>query len=110
MAQERFIQTTIPLPMAEIRAFCQQWKIIEFALFGSVLREDFNQASDIDVLVVFQKDAHPTLLDLVSMEEALEAIFGRKVDLITRNEIETSPNYIRRKAILDSAQVIYAAG
>lgn len=109
MAQERFIHTAVPLPMAEIRGFCQQWKIAELALFGSILREDFNQTSDIDVLVVFQDDAHPTLLDLVSMEDALEAILGHKIDLMTRKEIETSPNYIRRKAILDSAQVIYAA-
>ncbi len=110
MAQEQFVRTTIPLPMAEIRAFCQQYKVVEFALFGSVLRDDFDQNSDIDVLVVFHENAHPTLLDLVGMEKALETIFGRKVDLITRKEIETSPNYIRRKAILDSAQVIYASG
>lgn len=110
MAEEQVISASIPLPMAEIRAFCDQWMIAEFALFGSVLREDFNEASDIDVLVVFQADAHPTLLDMVSMEESLAAIFGRKVDLMTRKEIETSPNYIRRKAILESARVIYAAG
>ncbi len=65
--------------------------------------------SDIDVLVVFKDDARPTLFDLVSMEESLQEIFGRKVDLVTRKEIESSPNYIRRKAILDTAQVIYAA-
>ena len=110
MTQERTFHTAIDLPIPEIHAFCQQWKITEFALFGSVLRDDFKDDSDIDVLVVFQEDAHPTLLDLVSMEDALGAIFGRKVDLITRKEIETSPNYIRRKAILNSAQVIYAAG
>ncbi len=109
MAEEQLVHTTITLPMAEIRTFCQTWKIREFALFGSVLRNDFTETSDIDVLVVFHEDAHPTLLDMVTMEKSLEAIFGRSVDLVTRKEIETSPNYIRRKAILNSAQVIYAA-
>jgi hypothetical protein len=41
------------------------------------------------------------------MAEELEMIFGRKVDLLTRKSVEDSPNYIRRRAILDSAQVIY---
>ena len=109
MAQERVIPITLSLPMGEIGAFCQHWNIIEFGLFGSILREDFNEASDIDVLVVFGEDAHPTLFDLVEMQERLQNIFDRKVDLVTRNEIEASPNYIRRKAILESAQVIFAA-
>ncbi len=44
-------QVQIPLPMEAIEAFCQKWQIIEFALFGSVLRDDFRPDSDIDVLV-----------------------------------------------------------
>jgi hypothetical protein len=42
------------------------------------------------------------------MSEELEAVLGRKVDLLTRKSVEDSPNYIRRKSILASAQVIYA--
>ncbi|MGA0197837.1 MAG: nucleotidyltransferase family protein [Prochlorotrichaceae cyanobacterium] len=90
--------------------FCQRWQITEFALFGSVLREDFClESSDVDVLVSFAPDARWTLFDLVEMEEELQSIFQRKVDLVSRRGIERSRNNLRRQAILNSAQVIYAA-
>jgi predicted nucleotidyltransferase len=89
--------------------FCQKWRIAELALFGSALRPDFGPGSDVDVLVTFAPDSHPSLFDLVQMEEELEEIFGRKVDLASRRGIESSRNYIRREAILRSAQVLYAA-
>jgi predicted nucleotidyltransferase len=102
------ITANIALPMDAIRDFCAKWGIVEFALFGSVLREDFNDESDIDVLVQFRDDARITLFDLVTMGDELEAIFGREVDLLDRKGVEQSPNYLRRKIILNSAKVIYA--
>jgi len=97
------------IQIEEIAAFCQRWKITEFALFGSVLREDFISESDIDVLVTFSPDACWSLLDHVDMQDELKTIFGRKVDLVSRRGIERSRNHIRRKEILESAEVIYAA-
>lgn len=94
---------------ARIGEFCQKWKIVELALFGSVLRPDFGPASDVDVLVTFAPDSHTSLFDLVHMKEELKAIFSREVDLVSRRGVEHSRNYIRRKAILDSARVLYAA-
>jgi hypothetical protein len=89
--------------------FCQKWRIAELALFGSALRQDFAPASDVDVLVTFALDSHPSLFDLLRMEEELAEIFARPVDLVSRRGIESSRNYIRRNAILGSAQVLYAA-
>ena len=83
--------------------------MVRFALFGSVLREDFRPDSDIDILVAFADDATPTLLDLARMEEELAALFNRQVDLLTWQGVEHSHNALRRRAILDSAQVIYDA-
>jgi hypothetical protein len=107
------IQTTksnVPIDGKKIVKFCQRWQITEFALFGSVLSDDFRpDSSDIDVLVSFAPNAHWTLLDLVDMEDELEEIFGRDVDLVERQGIEQSRNYLRRRAILDSAQIFYAA-
>ena len=99
----------IALPMDDIRAYCEKWHIVEFALFGSVLRADFTDESDIDVLVQFREDVRITLHDLVTMGDEIEALLGRKVDLIDRKAVEQSRNYLRRKIILSSAQVIYAA-
>ncbi len=102
--------TAINLPMGKITEFCHQWQVTEFALFGSVLREDFRPDSDIDVMVAFHPEAHPTFNTLDQMETELKTIFDRNIDLITRQGIETSRNYLRRHDILSSAQVIYAAG
>jgi predicted nucleotidyltransferase len=99
----------ISLPMEAIEAFCRKWHIIEFALFGSVLRADFRPDSDIDVLVTFAPDYLRSLTDAMAMQDEIEALFGRKVDLINRENIERSQNYIRRKAILGSARTIYDA-
>jgi uncharacterized protein len=84
--------------------------VSEFALFGSVLRDDFRPDSDVDVLVSFPSyEATPSLFDHIDMQDELEAIFGRRVDLISKKGIETSRNPYRKKAILESARVVYAA-
>lgn len=98
----------IDIPLNEIKAFCTRWQVIEFALFGSVLRESFRPDSDIDVIVKFALNAHPTFLSLEEMETELKTIFNREVDLVTREGIENSRNYLRRQEILSSAKVIYA--
>jgi hypothetical protein len=92
-----------------IGEFCEKWKVAEFAIFGSALRAELETDSDVDVLVTFRPDSKPSLFDLAQMEEELEGMFGREVDLVTRPGIEASRNYLRRKAILDSAKVLYAA-
>ena len=99
----------IAIPTEGIAAFCERWQVTELALFGSVLRDDFGPDSDIDVLVSFDQAARHTLFDLARMEEELKTLFGREVDLAERAGIEMSRNYIRRKAILQSAETVYAA-
>ena len=95
------------LPRHKIAEFCRRWKITDLALFGSVLRDDFGPESDIDVLVVFAPNAEWSLFDHVRMEEELEASLGRKVDIISRRAVEKSTNWIRRQAILETAEVYY---
>jgi uncharacterized protein len=92
-----------------IADFCQRWKITEFALFGSVLRNDFRSNSDIDVLVTFAPDTSWRFYDLLSMKEELETMFGRSVDLIEKRLVESSENYIRRRHILNHMETIYTA-
>ncbi|MEL7083152.1 MAG: nucleotidyltransferase family protein [Cyanobacteria bacterium J06597_1] len=100
----------VRIPAEEITAFCHKWQVTEFSLFGSVLRDDFRPDSDIDVMVQFHPEANPTFSTLDKMEAELKTIFHRDIDLITRQGIETSRNYLRRNEILSSAQVIYATG
>jgi predicted nucleotidyltransferase len=100
--------TQYKLPHHQIETFCRKWQIAEFALFGSVVYGNFRPDSDIDALVTFDPAAQWTLFDHVDMRMELETLFNRDVDLVSRQGIERSRNYIRRQEILDSAQVIYA--
>ena len=97
----------INLKSEKIEQICQQWQIEELALFGSVLREDFNPNSDIDVLVSFAESAKITFFDLDTIEQQLSQLFNRPVDVVTKRAIEKSHNWIRKKNILDNAQIIY---
>jgi len=110
MQDAQAIFSKVTINNNQISEFCQRWQITEFSLFGSVLRDDFRpESSDIDVLISFAPDAHWTLFDWAEMEDEIQQIFQRKVDLVSRRGLERSRNEQRRQAILDSAQVIYAA-
>lgn len=97
------------IPKSKIAAFCKRWKITEFSIFGSALSASFRPDSDVDVLIAFAPEAKVSLFELVQMQEELRQIFGREVDLITKDGLERSRNYLRKKAILETAQVIHVA-
>ncbi len=99
----------VSLSKEGLAAFCQEHGIKRLAMFGSVLRDDFGPESDVDVLVEFEPDRIPGLFGLAGMELELSELFGREVDLVTREEVEDSRNYIRRKSILASTEVVYGA-
>lgn len=99
----------IVMPEEKLASFCRRWQIVELALFGSVLRQGFRPDSDVDVLVRFHPEARHTLFDMAAMQEELSRTLGREIDLVERSAVEQSRNYIRRKAILESAEGIYAA-
>ncbi len=88
----------------ELESFCRKHDIKKLSLFGSALDERFNENSDIDFLVEFEKEHTPGLFALVQMEEELSFLFGgRKVDLRTPNDLS---RYFR-KNVLDAAEVVY---
>ena len=96
----------INIPMDKIRDFCLRWKIVEFALIGSVLRDDFRPDSDIDVLLSFEANAGWSLYDIVDMKDELKAMFGREIDLVEKEAIR---NPYRRRVMLTDKEVIYDA-
>jgi len=100
----------IDIPRERIAEFCRKHHVRKLSLFGSALREDFRPDSDVDFLVSFAEDARYSLFDLTAMEDELGAILGRKVDLVEREAIEQSENYIRRRHILRSEEPVYVAG
>ncbi len=99
------IQTTFPLK--KIAAFCKRWQVVEFALFGSALRDDFSAQSDIDALVSFAAQSNWGLFEHIQMKQELKELFGREVDLVTRRSLEQSRNALLRAEILGTAKVLY---
>ncbi|NES20044.1 MAG: hypothetical protein F6K41_14210 [Symploca sp. SIO3E6] len=99
VAQER-----LKVSRFQIVKFCDRWKIIEFSLFGSVLRENFHPDSGIDILYQFAPNHGWNLFDIVHMKEELEQMFGRKVDFVSKQSLQ---NPYRRYEILSTHQVIY---
>ncbi len=97
----------IEFPKERVGEFCRKWGITDLALFGSVLRDDFRPDSDVDVLVTFDPHSRWSLMNVVEMQDELEKVLGRKVDLVERSAIEQSRNYIRRRHILESAEPVY---
>ena len=87
----------IQIAPEQIEEFCRKWKIREFALFGSVLRDDFRPDSDVDVLVEFEPDSMNTIFDFMRIEDELCAIFGRDVDLVEKGAVKNPfvKNHIR---------------
>ena len=99
----------VSVPGTRLAEYCRANGIARLAVFGSALRTDFGSESDIDLLVEFEPDRTPGLFDFARMEEELADLFGREVDLVERSAVERSRNYIRRAAILGSAETIHVA-
>ncbi len=99
---------TAAIPLNQIAEFCQRWQVRELALFGSALRDDFGPDSDVDMLVAFAANAEWGLFEHVQMQQELEALLQRSVDLISKRALERSQNWLRRREILDTAQTLFS--
>ncbi len=99
----------VPVSPTDFGALCQRWRIRTLLLFGSALRDDFSDASDLDLVVDFLPGAEPTLWDLAALARELEALTGRRVDLHTLRGVEQDRNRLRRSRILETMVPIYAA-
>jgi uncharacterized protein len=99
-------KVSISFSQKEIEEFCTRWKVMEFSFFGSVVREDFNEKSDLDVLVTFASETKVGLFEMAQMKIELGRIFHRQVDLVEKAGLR---NPYRRQEIVRTARVVYAA-
>lgn len=97
----------VTIPKDKIEDFCRRNHIRSLSLFGSVLRDDFGPDSDVDVMVEFEQGCEPDLMEIVALENELAEALGHKVDLVERQSVERSENYIRRRHILQSVEAVY---
>lgn len=97
----------LPFDRSALEAVCRGHRVRELCVFGSLVRADFGPASDVDVLVEFETDAAPSVLDVSRLAGALEGVFGRRVDIISGRESIENP--YRRRLVLASLERLYAA-
>jgi len=95
---------------AAVRQFCHQRGIARLELFGSALREDFREDSDVDLLATVRPGVKCGIFEWVELQEGLQRIFGRPVDLVSRRAVERSQNPWRRHAILARTLPLYVEG
>lgn len=98
------VRGRIALPMDALADLCRRYHVRELALFGSVLRDDFRDDSDIDVLVEFEPDARTSFFTLSALTRELETLFGRPVDVVPKPGL----NPIIRDEVLSMSEVVYA--
>jgi len=103
------MMNNLNISQEKLSLLCKKYLIKELSLFGSALRIDFDEDSDIDLLVTFEDKTKYSLFDIVRVKEDFEKLFDRPVDIVNRKAIEKSKNSYRKKAILDTAKVIYAS-
>ena len=99
-------KVALAIDYGRVAELCQRWKVNQLSLFGSVLRPDFRPDSDVDVLLTFSPDAGWTLLDIPRLQDELELVFGRSVDVVEEKSLK---NPFRRREILKTRQILYAA-
>jgi predicted nucleotidyltransferase len=90
----------------DIVPLCEKYGINELSIFGSSIRDDFTQNSDVDILVSFGNKAEITLFDIMDLENEFSQLLKREVDIV---EKEALKNPIRKDKILSMREIIYAA-
>ena len=103
---EKLQQNGILLDYNSVVQLCKKYSINELSIFGSSIRGDFSQNSDIDILVSFKKNSEITLFDIMDLEREFSNLFNREVDIVEKESVR---NPIRKNNILSTREIIYAA-
>jgi len=105
-AIEKLQKNGVLLDFNDVIRLCKKYYIIELSIFGSSIRDDFTQNSDVDILVSFEQNSKITLFDIMELEKEFSQLLKREVDIV---EKESLKNPIRKNKILATREVIYAA-
>jgi hypothetical protein len=107
--QEKEVQPDIEEKRDALAAICRRYGVARLEVFGSAARgAGFDpDRSDADFLVTFTPAVRNDLAAFADLKDALERLLGRPVDLVERETVEASRNFIRRRAILKEAETVY---
>ncbi|MDR2693104.1 MAG: nucleotidyltransferase domain-containing protein [Chitinispirillales bacterium] len=102
---EKLKENGISLDYSALAHLCKKYCVNELAVFGSSIRDDFTQNSDVDILVSFLRNSNISLFGIIALERELSRLLDREVDIV---EKESLKNPIRKEKILANMEVIYA--
>ena len=97
--------TTLRNQHGELAAICRRHHVRELSVFGSATTPAFREDSDLDLLVDFASDAPIGLIELGKLQDELEVLFQRRVDLVPKRDLKL----FVRDGILSQAEPLYAA-
>jgi len=106
VTMEKLRKNGILLNYNHIVEICKKYSICELSIFGSSIREDFNDDSDIDILVTFISGSGITLFDIMNLEAEFGRLLNREIDIVEKDALK---NPIRRNRILSTREILYAA-
>jgi predicted nucleotidyltransferase len=106
MNPHTLVNERLEVASEDLAAFCRKWNIAKLEVFGSLLREDFDDESDADFLVSFEP-GKPAGMSWFQIKEELAQLVGRKVDVLDRRLVEQSRNLYRRHHILREATAVH---
>ena len=92
----------VELPLDRISEICRKYGVIELAVFGSVVRDDFGPDSDVDFLYVLPAGSRVGMEFFGFRDELHEAV-GRDVDIVPKNYL----HWVIRDRVLAEAQTVY---
>lgn len=107
MSPQTLVKERLDVAPGDLAAFCRKWNIAKLEVFGSLVREDFADDSDVDFLVSFEPGKAPADMSWFQIKEELEELIGRKVDVLDRRLVEQSRNLYRRYHILREATAVH---
>lgn len=105
MAIQEPSRAKIEIPRKQLADFCRRYRVERLALFGSVLGDDYQAGSDVDVLVSFQPDARVGFITFSQMQRELSELFARPVDLVPMDGLKD----LIRDEVFSSMEELYAA-
>lgn len=101
------MQGLIKDKLNELKILCQEYDVQTMHVFGSVCTDNFNDDSDIDILISFKDISIEKYTDnYFELHYKLEELFNRKIDLLTENSL-SNPYFI--ESIEETKQLLYAA-
>lgn len=108
MGVDGTLSTKLGVSADTLALLCQRLEIRRLYAFGSVLRDDFGPASDIDLVAEFEPDASISLFRHMDVEAEFSALFGRPVDLLTEGAVRRGQNALLREEVLSTRSLVYA--